>query len=138
LKLSEQDVTPATLRGSAHTENRHSIKLKENSMKTTTAVAALLIAFGLAATSAMLLAAPQTVDGTISDSMCGRKHMMPGKSDAECVKACVKAGSAYVLVTDKKIYTLSGNADDLARFAGKHAKVQGDITQDTIKVIKIQ
>jgi hypothetical protein len=104
----------------------------------TTAVAALLLAAGVSVLSSFAHGATQTFDGTISDSMCGKKHMMPGKSDAECIKACVKAGSAYVLVTDKKIYTLSGNAGDLARFAGKHVKVQGDLKQDTITVSAIQ
>jgi hypothetical protein len=107
-------------------------------MKNTTAVAALLIATCLSAGSALLRAATQTFDGTISDSMCEKKHMMPSKSDAECIKECVKAGSAYVLVTDKKVYTLAGMPDDLAKFAGKHVKVQGELKQNTITVSAVQ
>jgi hypothetical protein len=107
-------------------------------MKNTTAVAALLIAASLSAGSALLRAATQTFDGTISDSMCGKKHMMPGKSDAECTKECVKEGSAYVLVTGKKVYTLAGMPDDLAKFAGKHVKVQGELKQNTITVSAVQ
>ena len=61
----------------------------------------------LALTIAMVMAsmaANTTFVGTISDDMCGRKHtMLPGKSDAECVRACVKAGAKYALVTSDKI-----------------------------------
>ena len=39
----------------------------------------------------------KTFVGNISDSMCGLKHMMPGKSDKDCTLECVKAGSKYVL-----------------------------------------
>ena len=37
-------------------------------------------------------AAAKTFVGSISDSMCGAKHMMPGQSDKDCTLACVKAG----------------------------------------------
>jgi hypothetical protein len=36
-----------------------------------------------------------SLTGTISDSMCGAKHMMSGV-DAGCVRTCVKNGSQYV------------------------------------------
>jgi hypothetical protein len=106
-------------------------------MRTTTALAALLIAAGLPATSALLRATTGTFEGTISDSMCEKKHMMPGKSDADCIKACVKSGSTYVLVTDKQVYKLTGKPADLAQFAGQHVKVQGDLKQNTIAVAAI-
>ena len=91
-----------------------------------------------ASSAPFALAATQTVEGTVSDSMCGKKHMMPGKSDADCIKACVKSGSSYVLVTEKKIYTLSAKPEQVAQFAGKHAKVQGELTNDTLTVRSIQ
>lgn len=105
-------------------------------MKKPLVVAAAL--FGIALPATLAFAAPQSFEGTVSDSMCGKKHMMPGKSDADCTKECVKAGSSYILVTDKKTYTLSGKPDQLAQFAGKHAKVQGELKQDTITVSSIQ
>jgi hypothetical protein len=103
-----------------------------------TIAAALLIAAGLSVTSSLARAATQTFQGTISDSMCEKKHMMPGKSDADCIKACVKAGSAYVLVTDKKVYTLAGKAEDLSKLSGKHVTVQGDLKQNTITVSSVE
>jgi hypothetical protein len=106
-------------------------------MKKIFAAAALLLGTLLPAVQPVF-AAPQSFDGTISDSMCGKKHMMPGKSDAECTKACIKGGSSYVLVTDQKVYTLSGKPDQVAPFAGKHVKVKGELKQDTITVSSIQ
>jgi hypothetical protein len=70
--------------------------------------------------------------------MCEKKHMMPGKSDADCIKACIKAGSAYVLVTDKKVYTLAGKAEDLSKLAGKHVTMQGELKQNTTTVSSVQ
>jgi hypothetical protein len=81
--------------------------------------------------------APQTVSGVISDSMCGKKHMMPGKSDAECVRECVKAGSKYILVVGDRLYTLNANPQTIAPFAGKQVQVQGEIKGSTLSVQSI-
>jgi len=81
--------------------------------------------------------ASQTVSGVISDSMCGKKHMMAGKSDAECVRECIKAGSKYVLVVGDKLYTLNANPQTIAPFAGKHVLVQGEIKGSTLNVQSI-
>ena len=83
------------------------------------------------------IAATQTLSGIISDSMCVKKHMMPGKSDSECIKECVKSGSSYVLVVGNKSYTLKGKSGALAPFAGKHVTVQGSIDKSTIAVESI-
>ena len=82
-------------------------------------------------------AATQAFDGIISDSMCSKKHMMPGKSDAECIKECIKAGSAYVLVVGDKTYSLKGKAAMIEPFAGKHVQVKGDANQNAINVTDI-
>jgi hypothetical protein len=81
--------------------------------------------------------APQTLDGVISDSMCGKKHMMPGKSDAQCIRECVKAGSKYVLVVGDKLYTLDARTESIAPFAGKHVQVQGDLKGASLHVQSI-
>lgn len=98
-----------------------------------------VIASAILAGSVMLAgshayAATQTLSGVISDSMCVKKHMMPGKSDSECIRECVKSGSAYVLVVGNKSYTLKGKAAAIAPFAGKHATVQGSVDNSTISV----
>jgi hypothetical protein len=47
----------------------------------------------------------ETFTGTVSDAMCGAKHMMEG-DDAACLRACVQKGSKYALVVGDKVYTL--------------------------------
>ena len=87
--------------------------------------------------SVAAMAAPQTFKGTISDSMCKRKHMMPGKSDATCIEECVKAGSSYVLLVGDKAYTLSAQKGALTPFAGKNVVIQGELKGDTIQVSSV-
>lgn len=96
----------------------------------------LSAAFVLIASFAAM-AAPQSFTGTLSDSMCGAKHMMPGKTDAECIRECIKANSKYALVVNKKVYTLSGPQEEFSRLAGKRVRVTGEQTGDTISVKSI-
>jgi hypothetical protein len=83
-------------------------------------------------------AASQTFTGVISDSMCKKKHMMPGKTDAQCVEECVKSGANYVLVSGDKVYTLSAKKGLIAPFAGKKVQVQGDLQGASITVTAIK
>jgi hypothetical protein len=83
-------------------------------------------------------AGTKTFVGNISDSMCGLKHMMPGKSDKECTVECVKAGSKYVLadLASGKVYELSDQKKP-EEFAGQKVKVTGTLKGDTISVTAI-
>jgi hypothetical protein len=83
------------------------------------------------------IAAPQSFVGTLSETMCGAKHMMAGKSDAECTRVCVKANSKYALVVGKKIYTVTGTQEDFSKLAGKRVRVTGENKEDTISVESI-
>jgi hypothetical protein len=56
------------------------------------------------------MAAPHTVTGVVSDDMCKQEHMMPGHSDADCTRACVKSGSRYALVADARCVQLALSA----------------------------
>ena len=85
-----------------------------------------------------LVVSAQSFTGIISDSMCGLKHMMPGKSDAQCIRECVKAGSKYVLVVGNKSYTLSGKPETISAFAGQHVKVDGTLSGSVLSVQAIQ
>jgi hypothetical protein len=77
----------------------------------------------------------KTLVGVVSDTACGAKHtMMPGKSDAECTRACVSKGSKYALVVGKKVYTLEGQYDELDKLAGEKAKVSGMVSGDVVQV----
>jgi hypothetical protein len=84
-------------------------------------------------------AATKTFMGSISDSMCGAKHMMPGQSDKDCTLACVKAGSKYVLAEagSGKVYQLSDQKKP-EQFAGEKVKVTGTLKGDTINVTSIE
>jgi len=82
-------------------------------------------------------AAAETVDGFVSDTMCGKKHMMPGKTDAQCIQECVKSGRSYALVPGDKVYTLAGKTQAIAPFAGKHVKIEDGFRDNTITVTSI-
>lgn len=87
--------------------------------------------------SAKGAAAEQSLTGAVSDTMCGKKHMMGGSSDAECTRACVKDGSDYALVVGDKVYTLKGDKAAIDKYAGQQATVKGKVTGETIQVASI-
>ena len=93
----------------------------------------LLMIVGLSVSTAF--AAGKTYTGTVSDAMCGAKHM---GSAAECTRACVKKGSKYALVVGDKVYTLETSdkaaLDKLNDLAGAKAKVTGEVDGTTIAV----
>jgi hypothetical protein len=84
-------------------------------------------------------AGTKTFVGNVSDSMCGLKHMMPGKSDKECTLECVKAGSKFVLadLANGKVYQLSDQKKP-EPLAGQKVKITGSLRGDTISVITIE
>ena len=84
-----------------------------------------------------LNAASQSFDGIISDSMCAKKHMLPGKTDAQCIQECIKSGSCYALVVGDKAFTLAGKQQTIAPFAGKHVYIEGSLKDNTITVTSI-
>lgn len=73
-----------------------------------------------------------TLTGQVSDTMCGAKHMMPGKSAADCTRECVKGGSDYALVVGEKVYTLKGDRSELDKYAGEKVTVKGTVSGDTV------
>lgn len=82
-------------------------------------------------------AAAQTIDGVVSDTMCGKKHMLPGKTDAQCIEECMKGKVSYALVVGTKVYTLIGKPQSIAPFAGKHVQIEGNIKDSTLTVTSI-
>jgi|ERR1017187_9346544 hypothetical protein len=97
----------------------------------------LVLALGLGFTVAAP-AAPQTLVGTIGDSMCGAKHMMPGASDKDCTLECVKGAAKYILIgPNGKIYQLSDQKKPEA-FAGAKVRVTGTLKGDSITVSSIE
>jgi hypothetical protein len=94
--------------------------------------ACLMILTALCAIPAM--AAPTTLTGVITDDMCGAKHMMSGKSDAECTRACVKHGAKFALAADGKVYVLDGKTSEVSALAGQKVKVSGELKENTLTV----
>lgn len=78
-----------------------------------------------------------TADGDISDSMCGRNHVMPGASSVECTQACVNAGAKYVFVSQSKIYALAGDMNSVKPYAGLHVHVSGKLDGSTVTIASI-
>ncbi len=95
---------------------------------------------GLLLAASISFAAPggaKTFVGSIGDSMCGAKHMMPGESDKDCTIGCVKEGAKYILIDPSgKIYQLSDQKKP-AQFAGAKVKVMGTLNGETISVDSI-
>jgi len=89
---------------------------------------------------AALAAKAQTYTGTVSDAMCGAKHMMEG-DPAGCLRACVQKGSKYALVVGDKVYTLDTSdktaLDTLDKLANQKASVKGEAKGDTIEVSSV-
>jgi len=81
--------------------------------------------------------APKTFTGTVSDSMCGAKHMARNKSAAECTRECVKMGSNYALVNGNNVYALKGDSAAIDKFAGQQATVRGKQSGNIIMVDSI-
>jgi hypothetical protein len=97
------------------------------------------VASGLLLTASLAVAqATQTLTGTVSDAMCGKKHMMAGKSAAECTRECVKEGSDYALVVGDKVYTLKGDKTAIDKFAGAKAVVKGKTNGSVLTVESIK
>lgn len=104
-----------------------------------------ILAVGMlsALTGLSIWAAPQTMTGQISDSMCGKSHAgmgEMGKNPKECTMGCVKAGGKYVFVSGDKVYDIKNqNFAALAANAGANVQLTGDVAADgkTITVTKI-
>jgi hypothetical protein len=92
-----------------------------------------LYAVSLVLLSSMSLFAAQTsVTGVLTDDMCTKKHMMSGKSNADCVRDCIKHGAKYVVVSEGKVYVIKASPDLLNPVAGKKVTIKGDVKGDTI------
>jgi hypothetical protein len=106
--------------------------------KTGSLALGLLLALGMTTTA---FAAGKTFTGTVSDSMCGAKHAMPGDA-AACTRGCVSKGSKYALVVGDKVYTLETSdkaaLSTLDKQAGAKATVTGSEKDNTINVTSVK
>jgi len=96
----------------------------------------LVMAAGLTVSA---FAKDKTYTGTVSDAMCGAKHMGDA---ASCTRGCVSKGSKYALVVGDKVYTLETSDKDalatLDKQAGAKATVMGTEKGNTITVSSVK
>ena len=87
--------------------------------------------------SAAFAADSTTVNGYVSDSMCGAKGAKDGHTD--CMNKCIAKGAAYVVVTDgdQKVLNVS-NPDALKGHEGHHVAVTGEVNGDSIHIDSVK
>jgi hypothetical protein len=81
-----------------------------------------------------------TLNGIVTDQMCGAHHMMAGASAQKCTRECVGMGSPYALVVGDKVYTLQANPEvkkELYALAGASAVVKGNVSGMTVQVVAV-
>jgi hypothetical protein len=97
----------------------------------------LLMVAGLTVSS--FAASGKSFTGTVSDAMCGAKHMGDA---ASCTRGCVSKGSKYALVVGDKVYTLEASdkaaLDTLDKQAGAKVTVTGTEKDSTITVSSVK
>lgn len=94
-------------------------------MKRIAAVSIAGIAFAVTIASA---AGGATLNGWISDSMCGAKHAGSG---AACVKKCIEGGMTPVFIDEakKQVWTID-NPDTVKSFYGDHVTITATANSD--------
>lgn len=81
-------------------------------------------------------AATQTLSGVVTDTMCGKKHMIAGKSDGDCTRECMKSKGSwtYGLLVEDKLYSLIGDDKQFSQLAGERVNVTGQVSGTRITV----
>ena len=101
-------------------------------------VGALVVAgwIGVGASPAQDQGKTATLTGTLSDSMCGMKHMSqdPKKCMADCIK---DMGMKYSLVVGDKNYTLEGKEAEIGKLSSGKITVTGTVQGTTVKVATV-
>jgi len=72
--------------------------------------------------------------GTISDAKCGAKHADASEKSMNCVKGCVKGGSAAVFVTEDGKVLKIHNADKVAEHLGHKVTITGNVDGDSVHI----
>ena len=93
-----------------------------------TRIAAMTLAVLAFSAVAANAADSTTINGYISDSMCGAKHAGSG---AECVKKCISGGMSPVFVDEakKQVWTID-NPDAVKSYYGDHVTIKATADAD--------
>ena len=91
-------------------------------------IIAILVSSAALAAVAANAADSKTINGWISDSMCGAKHAGSGSM---CVKKCIDGGMTPVFVDEakKQVWTID-NPDAVKKFYGDHVIVKASADTD--------
>ena len=91
-------------------------------------ITAMLVTVATFAAVAANAADSKTINGWISDSMCGAKHAGSGSM---CVKKCIDGGMTPVFVDEakKQVWTID-NPDAVKKFYGDHVTVKASADAD--------
>ena len=94
-------------------------------MRRIAAITLSVLAFGAVAAGA---ADSKTINGWISDSMCGAKHAGSGSA---CVKKCIEGGMTPVFVDEgkKQVWAIE-NPDAVKSFYGDHVTITATADSD--------
>jgi hypothetical protein len=99
------------------------------------AISLAVLTFAAVAASA---ADSKTINGYISDSMCGAKHAGSG---SECVKKCIDGGMSPVFVDEakKQVWTID-NPDAVKKYYGDHVTIKGsaDASKKSVHIDSIE
>jgi len=96
----------------------------------------ILLTAALFLTTASTSAFAENFKGTVSDAMCGAKHVNASKEDMDCAKKCVLGGEKAVLIVGDKTYKID-NQDAVKDHIGHKVNVTGTLTGDTIHIDKV-
>lgn len=96
----------------------------------------LVACSALVVTLASAGAFAETWKGTVSDSMCGAKHVKATKDDMACAQKCVKGGSPAVFIVGDKVFKID-NQDAVKDHVGHKVTLDGSMAGDTIHVDKV-
>jgi hypothetical protein len=97
----------------------------------------LALSLVLSVVSFSFTADTTTVNGYVSDSMCGAKGAKDGHTD--CANKCIAKGAGYVVVTDgdQNVLTVS-NPEALKGHEGHHVAVTGEVASGSIHVDSVK
>lgn len=96
----------------------------------------ILVLAAIFCLSATLAQTPSKLDGWISDSMCGAKHV---GDNPQCVKRCIQSMGAKPVFVDaakKQVWAID-NPDTVKPFLGNHVAVTV-VLDDAQKSVHIQ
>jgi hypothetical protein len=78
--------------------------------------------------------------GTISDAMCGAKHIAASADDQACVKKCVKGpGDAVLITSDNMVLKIDdASFDKIKPHLGHKVTIQGKVTDGKLMVDSVK